>query len=354
LRENGAITDRKDFAAFGDETTASRTSGLGYTSAHEPRQDYTGYEKDSESGLEFAQARYYNTTHGRFTSVDPLMASANPANPQTFNRYSYVMNQPTHMVDPSGLEACEESDIANCSGFDDEEWGAPAPRSERRGHARYESILNNSYDPETNRYTGTVTFYVYAGSNASGSWFRPVTLNQPTLDEAIATEDSLRKEAYDTLQSEINARRRTQIRADLASPGAASINAAITRIRDTNHEGVFAQANGDGTALLSALAANGFYEGNDIGYHRKELGCGKNDCIGYRSEMGSMGIKGSMQIVYNTTSGLLYIDHDRFNPRQDVRGALGHFFIEILGTGGYGSRSALVDRASQSRTNYNR
>lgn len=67
------------------------------------RKDYTGYEKDTESGLQFAQARYYNTMHGRFTSVDPLTASASIKNPQTFNRYSYVLNSPYKYVDPLGL-----------------------------------------------------------------------------------------------------------------------------------------------------------------------------------------------------------------------------------------------------------
>lgn len=85
--ENGAVTQRKDYAAFGEQTfTTNRTSGLGYaTNPDELRQGYTGYEKDGESGLDFAQARYYNSAHGRFTSVDPLTASATIKNPQTDN-----------------------------------------------------------------------------------------------------------------------------------------------------------------------------------------------------------------------------------------------------------------------------
>lgn len=66
-------------------------------------KSYTGYEKDAESGLDFAQARYYNSSHGRFTSIDPLTASATIRNPQTFNRYSYVLNSPYKFVDPLGL-----------------------------------------------------------------------------------------------------------------------------------------------------------------------------------------------------------------------------------------------------------
>ncbi len=101
--QNGAVTTRKDYMAFGDEaSSAQRTNGLSYDSS-ETRKGYTGYEKDTESGLEFAQARYYNATHGRFTSVDPLTASANVKNPQTFNRYSYVLNSPYKFTDPLGL-----------------------------------------------------------------------------------------------------------------------------------------------------------------------------------------------------------------------------------------------------------
>lgn len=103
--ENGAVTNRKDYSAFGEETISSqRTNGLGYTAiADQLRQGYTGYEKDSESGLDFAQARYYNSMHGRYTSVDPMIASATIKNPQTFNRYSYVLNSPYKFSDPLGL-----------------------------------------------------------------------------------------------------------------------------------------------------------------------------------------------------------------------------------------------------------
>jgi RHS repeat-associated protein len=89
--ENGAVTNRKDYMAFGDQAVSiQRVSGSGGNKYDDPstRTDYTGYEKDSESGLEFAQTRYYNSQHGRYTSVDPMIASATIKNPQTFNRYS--------------------------------------------------------------------------------------------------------------------------------------------------------------------------------------------------------------------------------------------------------------------------
>ena len=124
---NGGVVSRKDFAAFGDETiTSHRTPALGYpVSGPDIRQDYTGYQKDGESGLEFAQARYYNSQHGRFTSVDPLTASATIRNPQSLNRYSYVLNSPYKFTDPLGLFASSgcQADGSYCSSIAGGDYG---------------------------------------------------------------------------------------------------------------------------------------------------------------------------------------------------------------------------------------
>src|SRR6185437_15004712 len=48
-------------------------------------------------------ARYFSSAQGRFTSVDPLAASGKPMNPQTWNRYAYVLNNPLRLIDPTGL-----------------------------------------------------------------------------------------------------------------------------------------------------------------------------------------------------------------------------------------------------------
>ncbi len=106
--QGGQVVSRHDYMAFGDEVSAgiaNRTTAQKYGAFDEIRQQYTGYQRDTESGLDFAQARYYNSKQGRFTSVDPLTASANVKDPQTFNRYSYAMNSPYKFTDPLGLIA---------------------------------------------------------------------------------------------------------------------------------------------------------------------------------------------------------------------------------------------------------
>ncbi|MGH9768139.1 MAG: RHS repeat-associated core domain-containing protein [Blastocatellia bacterium] len=60
------------------------------------------YERDSETGLDFAQARYFSNVQGRFTSVDPLLESAELDEPQSWNRYSFVLNNPLVYTDPTG------------------------------------------------------------------------------------------------------------------------------------------------------------------------------------------------------------------------------------------------------------
>jgi RHS repeat-associated protein len=97
---------RHDYLPFGEELFAGvggRTSAQGYSATDGVRQHFTGYEMDAETGLNFAQARYQSSVQGRFTSVDPLGASANVLNPQSFNRYSYVHNNPINFVDPTGM-----------------------------------------------------------------------------------------------------------------------------------------------------------------------------------------------------------------------------------------------------------
>lgn len=62
----------------------------------------TQYERDVETGLDYAQARYYGSITGRFISADPVGGHAE--DPQTLNRYTYVRNSPLRFTDPSGLD----------------------------------------------------------------------------------------------------------------------------------------------------------------------------------------------------------------------------------------------------------
>ncbi len=103
---SGSVVSRHDYLPFGEELfagTGGRTTALGYTGSDGARQKFTGYEADTETGLNFAQARYQSATQGRFTSPDPFGGSMSPLSPQSFNRYSYVSNNPVNSTDPTGM-----------------------------------------------------------------------------------------------------------------------------------------------------------------------------------------------------------------------------------------------------------
>jgi hypothetical protein len=55
--------------------------------------------------VDFAEARMYGFSLGRFTSPDPLQASASANRPQSWNRYAYSYNNPLRYTDPSGMIA---------------------------------------------------------------------------------------------------------------------------------------------------------------------------------------------------------------------------------------------------------
>jgi RHS repeat-associated protein len=56
-----------------------------------------------ETGLDYFGARYMSSAQGRFTSPGPSNLSVDFYLPQTWNRYSYVLNNPLSMVDRNGL-----------------------------------------------------------------------------------------------------------------------------------------------------------------------------------------------------------------------------------------------------------
>jgi RHS repeat-associated protein len=101
---SGGVVSRHDYKPFGEElfaATSGRLPGDGYGAADGVRKKFTGYERDNETGLDFAQARYFSSIQGRFTSADPIGGTA--SSPQTLNRYSYALNSPLVLTDPTGM-----------------------------------------------------------------------------------------------------------------------------------------------------------------------------------------------------------------------------------------------------------
>jgi RHS repeat-associated protein len=114
----GAVTSRHDYHPFGEEIyTSQRTTGLGYA-ADTVRKQFTGYERDDETNLDFARARLHSYTLGRFTSPDDFLNDTAAIEPSSWNLYVYVRNNSTNFVDPDGervyvgkLSAPDKADV---------------------------------------------------------------------------------------------------------------------------------------------------------------------------------------------------------------------------------------------------
>ena len=91
----GSVVHQARFLPFG----GSRGWASAPTTAWLDR-GYTGHLHNDEVGLIYMNARVYVPSLGRFASADTLVPD--PTNPQHFNRFSYVYNNPINLIDPSG------------------------------------------------------------------------------------------------------------------------------------------------------------------------------------------------------------------------------------------------------------
>jgi RHS repeat-associated protein len=85
---SGTVTLTRDYDAYGNPLAGSGQSGYAYT----------GREWDSEIGLYYYRARYYDPRIGRFLNEDPIGLAGG------INFYRYVAANPANLTDPTGLQ----------------------------------------------------------------------------------------------------------------------------------------------------------------------------------------------------------------------------------------------------------
>jgi RHS repeat-associated protein len=90
-----------DYFPFGDIRLNEQSSSFN------EQKKFGGHYYDTETGLIYMGARYYNGKGGRFLSQDPMFWTPEKLleNPQSMNSYSYALNNPITNIDPDGREA---------------------------------------------------------------------------------------------------------------------------------------------------------------------------------------------------------------------------------------------------------
>jgi RHS repeat-associated protein len=128
---------------------------------------FTGKERDTETGLDYFGARYYASSMGRFSSPDPSgLYYADPTNPQSFNLYGYVMNNPLTNIDPNGLDCIHiNNDTGEYEGF--ESGDCDNSTTEKSNSGQYIDGTVNTIDTTTGDTSGVVTGY--DGTSSDGN-----------------------------------------------------------------------------------------------------------------------------------------------------------------------------------------
>jgi len=89
------VVARYDYMPFGEETPPQAPTPY--------HRLFTGKDRDRETAQDYFGARYYRADLGRFTTIDPAMTiKENLVDPQRWNRYAYVTNNPLKYTDPDG------------------------------------------------------------------------------------------------------------------------------------------------------------------------------------------------------------------------------------------------------------
>lgn len=98
--ENGAVSERLSYDAWGKRRYANGADDPTGSVTSETKRGFTGHEHLDEVGLVHMNGRLYDPLIARMVTADPIVPDA--MNSQSWNRYSYVGNDPLTFTDPTG------------------------------------------------------------------------------------------------------------------------------------------------------------------------------------------------------------------------------------------------------------
>jgi RHS repeat-associated protein len=141
-----------------------------YGEARSSPSEFATYQRDN-TGLDYAQNRYYSSQIARFTTADPYVASGGPKDPQSWNRYAYVQNDPVNFHDPRGLYLFWVGDyLVTC------------PDGEYGGYCDVDTFFHDASVPVIDRGN--------TEGGGSSVWIRsaPIAIANPAPDWRVASE----------------------------------------------------------------------------------------------------------------------------------------------------------------------
>ena len=193
--QNATIQYMADYYSFGKIVREYINPG---TSAE--KYQYTGKERDTESGFDYFNARNYHSEVGRFLSVDP-MAGKYPS----WSPYNYTMNNPIRFIDPDGMkvifgkgvsEEFKKSFAESVQYLNKNGAGGMLKALNASDEIYYisESNKNSSFDPKTKTISWDPTSAVLTNELKELS---PTTLLNHEIDHALQFDKNPKKQEKD-------------------------------------------------------------------------------------------------------------------------------------------------------------
>jgi RHS repeat-associated protein len=103
------------FYPYGQERPSATTNGT---------EKFTGYLRDAETGLDYADQRFHNPGTGRFLTADSSSKGIDARSPGTWNRYAYVLGDPINHADPKGTDCATYASYDSSGNLTaSEDWG---------------------------------------------------------------------------------------------------------------------------------------------------------------------------------------------------------------------------------------
>jgi RHS repeat-associated protein len=146
--QSGNLVEETEFGPWGEVIDGGTES----------KYQFTGQEKDSETGLNYMNARYYSADLKRFTQPDTIVQD--PYDPQMLNRYAYARNNPLRYTDPSGnVVSC------NKNGCSSSYLPTPKPKAPP---TTYQQFTNNIPKPSPQNQPSKQSTSNNGGSSSGG------------------------------------------------------------------------------------------------------------------------------------------------------------------------------------------
>ena len=321
-----------------------------YSTSTTTKWQFTTYERDSESGLDYAMFRYDSSRLGRFMTPDPFGGSL--GDPQSLNRYVYTRNDPVNLADPLGLTFTEwwEEESGGSGGgwyvsiwsgcYDasctrsgaESRWRAPDYEHPSRRCQVDPFCLANPPGPFASPVAqihcddqGCMTgSYVYSQYTAGGGYI---------VNWAAQREAQIRR-AVNKFVAQLAANATAQERVDFLLKFFGLDKFVVPGLKEWKGNGYILQFTQAVKAYLESLVATGKFAKGDLGVlHKGDVG-GTID-KDYRSFTGQRtGQDSSLQAVLGVKLGngnyLAWVDNDKCNVYQDLVGAMCHLG-ELIG-----------------------